>query len=299
VGLLLGADRGETVKRSDISTFWRQRPRAARIWGLVGVVGLFAVVTVGVYLGAGLATIARGSNGPDPATSTSNGVEPKSLIGPAGPGSTGPGPADPSATATPSASTRPAAVGQAGPVPDPPGNLTFTDFLDQGGQLAVTVRWSAAQSSGRPVTSYVASISAGSYQTDVSHAASPLVFHVPCSGACPIDGQVRVRAVNDSGTGAPASVTFHDVLPHVQKFFCYPSPYSGGDVFCEVVSPDPSPQTVWNGNPGHDGQTRVFLSCSPGDVVSMTVTVSNSAGRVIRSGSAMCEPVAVTTAPTT
>jgi hypothetical protein len=283
---------------------WDRRSRAARIGTMVGLVVLFALVAIGVYVGTGMAIVTRGphsaTGAPNPSTAPGShlGSSP-SVQWSVTPESSIPGPS----ASGPKGSAQPvgAVVGQPPPPGDPtagvpgaPGGMAL-HLVDKYGDLAVTASWTAAIPNGHAVTSYLASLYIGSSPpVGIEVSASPAVLHFTCSGSCPIDGRVTVQAINAIGFGPAGTATFHDVLPHVTGFQCFPNPVLAGNMVCVLTTPDTNVTITWVKNmspqPQLDGQTTVTAddpNC-PSVPITMTATVGNAAGLVVRSGAATC-----------
>jgi hypothetical protein len=267
-----------------------------RVAAATGLVALFAVVAVGVFFGSRLAGLVRGqpvSAGPQ----QDQPAQPQSALGPAAPSDQPSLAASPSASPTPAAQPGPAVPpGPGAAPPDQPGNLSVSQ-VDRGTDLTVTVGWTAPKANGRAITSYVVILySGGSEPVSQQLPGTPAIFHVACTSTCPIDGRATVQAVNTMGPGPQAILAFHDLLPHVQQVACNitgsGTGIAHGILQCDVTTPDTNDTVTWV-NPTspettYDSKASIRFSCKQGSSVTMTATVANAAGQVIRSATMTC-----------
>jgi hypothetical protein len=213
-----------------------RQPNRARIWGTVGMAGLFVVVAIGVYVGTHIRTSARATVASSSPVAASGRIGPPPSMA----GSPDTSPSSTAATAIRSATSGPAAGGSGGSggsagggpapaVPDAPGNLALAIVEHYATDLTVSVTWTAPKANGAPITGYlVLTHSAPDFQDARTVRSTMAVVMVPCSSSCHaryVD--VEVQAVTDVGDGPLALVTYRGGL-------------AAGDVEC-VLTTFPQP----------------------------------------------------------
>jgi hypothetical protein len=195
------------VDTSELKTFWGRQPRGVRIWGTVGLVGLFGLVAVGVYLGiqvAGYAHETQPIKAAAPPSPSPAAVADRLDASPALPPS-------PSASVT----SAPVRATSAPKVPDAPGNVRFFVRETFETDLNVTVRWTIPSANGSLITTYLVDVRSGSdFHQTLSSTTTEATVDVPCTATC--DGQevdATVQAVNAIGFGPQGFGAFRGGLP--------------------------------------------------------------------------------------
>jgi hypothetical protein len=294
----VGRGWGEAaVGTPDVTEVRESRRHNARFGGLAGLVALFATASVGVYLGISLATLARihrapstaGPTAPGSTAASSNGVGSAPTSGAvftmtSGPGGPGPLPGG-SGVPGPLTSSSVQAIG----APGAPGAITAV-MSDRGGEILVTLRWSAASGNGGPVTGYLVRLfHSGDFDLSSQATGASATFDVPCGGAgCldhPFAAAATVSATNASGTGPAVTGTFSGDLPHA-TLRC--SGDGSGEVVCQIAETAASDRIDWlfDGTAAPStikGGVYVALACSGVPVHTIEVTVTNGAGTAVRS----------------
>jgi hypothetical protein len=296
------------MKTSDVKEFWDRQPRGARIGSIVGAVGLFAVVAVGVYLGIQAATIARHPRASGAPSSGHDASSVSQQVGASPSPTPTPTAALPSATLSPS----PAAGGSSGGgpsggggsgggaparVPDPPLNVTLSVVQHLGSDLTVTVTWGTPKDNGKPITGYKIVVNSG---TDFSKSGpvstSGQVYTVPCgSGGCANrEFDAAVLAVNAIGDGPQAFAAFRGGLPAANES-CVTGYIAGfiPGLSCTLSDTgDTSIRWTLNGvaQTAYDDKTQPQMQCDASATLKLVLSVSNQAGTTTRTDTFTCPP---------
>jgi hypothetical protein len=282
------------VNTSETGTFWARQPRGVRIWGIVGLVGLFGFVAVGVYLGGRIATFAFAdhtalgpSAGQSPAAADYQNGPSSPPTSSMSPGLTGLG-GSPTSTAQPTARASTATAG----VPGAPSSVALVLTDKEGVELLVTVSWTAPTATRPAATSYLVTVHNGSdYQRTIGAGTMATTFDLGCGNPWPSNGvTAAVQALNATGAGPQTKAT-SGTLPMISSLTCADDTL--GFVECQPVDNGGTaawtvtPQTVVDTNPTH-----IFVTCNTTpQTFQITLTDYNAAGSVIRAKTATCSSV--------
>jgi hypothetical protein len=300
------------MRTSDAKGFWARQSLAARTWGTVGLVGLFAFVAVGMFLGVKAVTDARAPHTatPSPSTGTVLAVRPgpttsagpsPSSLGPSGsppPGGGSGGSSSGGSTGSGGSGTGSGGSGGSAPTaPDPPGTVTLSVVEHFNSDLAVTVRWTKPNDHGQAISRYDVIVhSAPDAPIPVSTTSTDTTVMVPCGSGCGSRTvTATVQAVNAIGSSPQASGSFAGGLP-ADNMSCAFAGEAGIYEELDCTLYDTNVSTVWtaknsNAQTTYTNVSKIGLPCPFNiqfDTLVVTVSASNTAGTNVRSISYTC-----------